>query len=425
MGYYKGVVIPFQYTGLCWKDLAGDNGGSVVLREKARRGKKMIKMLTAYTFEVDDSGIAVREILEQLDLEHNALANTAGLMFCSLDFINSGTAEAIGKALPFDVMGCTTMGIVLPNVSGEMLLAVAALTSDEVTFSAGISEPLLEDEERRINALYQSLAAPLPGPPGLILTFQPLLGNLGGDMIVKFLDRFSGGAPIFGTNALDVAAGIRTPMTIYNGTAYSNRLALLLISGGVAPKFAVDSIGEQKTHSQKALITAAEGSRIISINNIPAAVYMERLGLVSNGMVNMLYAFPLFIDNHNGEKSSNCIIVSIDDDGSLTCGSSVSAGSTLNIGCPSAEAVLTTTANITGPAKKEPDRDLLFIFSCFSRSIALVESSEEMNFVQRELAGLPLPYLFLYSGGEVCPVKNETGRQFNRHYNYAIVSCLL
>jgi hypothetical protein len=408
------------------KDLQnGENECTVIFEKKARRGKIMIRMLTAYTFEVEEPGVAVREILEHLDLEHNALTNTVGLMFCSLDFINTGTAEAVGKALPFDVMGCTTMGIALPDISGEMLLAVAVLTSDEVNFTAGLSEPLAEDEERRIGALYQSLAAPLAGPPNLILTLQPLLDNFGGDVIVKFLDRLSGGAPVFGTGALDVAAGIRSPMTIYNGTAYSNRLALLLISGGVSPKFAIDSTGEQRTHSQKALITAAEGNRIISINNIPAAVYMEKLGLISNGMVNMLYAFPLSIDNHDGEKSSLCIIVSIDQDGSLTCGNSVSTGSTLHIGCPSAEAVLKTTANITGLARKEPDRDLLFIFSCFSRSVVLVESSEEMTFVKKELAGLPFPYLFLYSGGEICPAGHETGRPVNRHYNYAIVSCLL
>ncbi|MDR2103534.1 MAG: FIST C-terminal domain-containing protein [Treponema sp.] len=383
----------------------------------------MIKMLTAYTFEIDDSEIAVREILEQLDFGHNLLKNTTALMFCHRDFINSGTAEAIGKALPFDVLGCTTLGIALPSVFGEMILVVAALTSDEVDFVTGLSEPLVEDEERRIGALYQSLSARLPGPPALILAVQPMLNNIGGDFIVHALDQFSGGVPIFGTGALDVTIEPRTPMTIYNGRASSSRLALLLLSERVTPHFVLDSLGEQKAHSQRAVITAAEGNRIISINNTPATVYMEKIGLINKGALNTLFAFPITIENPREGEINNCIIQSREANGSLVCSCGISAGSTLYVGVPTAEAVLKTVVNITRQAKAEQDRNLLFIFSCFSRSIVLVESGEEMNLIQKELAGLSLPYLFLYSGGEVCPVKNSAGRMLNRHHNYAIISC--
>jgi hypothetical protein len=384
----------------------------------------MIKMLTAYTFEVEDPAIAVREILEHLDLGHNALRNTVGLMFCSLDFISAGIAEAVGKALPFEVMGCTTMGIALPGVADEIILTVAVLTSDEVRFAAGLSEPLVEDEARRIGALYQSLAAPLGGgPPSLILTFQPLLRNIGGDFIVKILDRLSGGSPIFGTGALDVDTALRKPMTLYKGTAYSDRLVLLFLSGCAPPQFGYRSIGEQRTHSQKAIITAAEGNRIISINNAPATVYMERLGLINKGALDMLFAFPIAIESSQDETPTICVIISTTSEGDLICGSNVSVGSILHIGSPSAEAVIKTATDITAQAQAGQGRDLLLLFSCFSRSIALVESSEELNFIQKELADLPIPYLFIYSGGEICPVQDGTGRQHNRFHNFAIVSC--
>ncbi|MDR1905288.1 MAG: FIST C-terminal domain-containing protein [Treponema sp.] len=388
----------------------------------------MIKVLTAYTFEADEPDIAVREILEHLDIEHNVLKNTIGFIFCHADFIKSGIVEAIGEALPFELVGCTAMGIALPGVGGgEMILAVAVLTSDEVTFTTGLSEPLITEEEERIRKVYQDLSASLEGPPSMILTFQPRLNKLGGDLIVKILDRLFEGAPIFGTSALDVNVNpkLESPMTIYNGKAYADRLALLVLHGGVAPQFAIDSIGGQKTQSQKALITVTEGNRIVSINNMPAVTYMENIGLINNGDFDMLYAFPLSIDKHNGEKPNTCIILSINDDGSLICGSSVPAGSTLNIGSPSSEEVLRTAANITSWAKKEQGRALLFIFSCFSRSIALLESTEEINLIQNELEDADFPYIFLYSGGEICPVFNENDRQVNRYHNYAIISCLL
>jgi hypothetical protein len=385
----------------------------------------MIKMLTAYTFEIDDPDMAVQEILEQLDLEHGVLQNTVGLMFCSLDFINSGAAEAVGKALPFEVIGCTTMGIALPGAMGELLLAVSVLTSDDLCFRAGLSEPLDEDAEGRIARLYQGLAAPLTGPPSLILSFQPSLEITQGDFIVGVLDRISGGVPIFGSGALNEAVEHRSPRTIYNGAAYPNRLTLVLLSGGIAPRFAVNFIGgPQKKYGQKAHITAAADNRIISINDIPAAAYMENIGLMRDGLIQTLYAFPMAVDKLNGEPPGVCVILSVENDGSLVCGNSVSAGSILHISVPSAGEVLKTAADITGWVKARPDRDALFILSCFSRSIALVESRDEMNLIQRELKDVPIPYLFFYSGGEVCPI-NEAGGQRNRHHNYAIISCLL
>jgi hypothetical protein len=308
-------------------------------------------------------------------------------------------------------------------VFGEMILAVAVLTSDELGFAAGLSEPLAEDEEKRISALYNSLSTLLPGHPGLMLVFQPLLDNIGGDFIVKVLDQVSGGIPIFGTGALDVTIATRTPMTIYNGTAYPDRLAVILLSGCASPHFAIDSIGEQKNHSQKAVITAAEGNRIISINNTPATVYMEKIGLITKGVLNTLFAFPLTIENRQGEKINNCIIQSKEANGSLVCSCSVSTGSTLYVGVPSIDVVLKTVVNMTRRIKEKQDRNLLFIVSCFSRCIALVEASEEMNLIQKELADFSVPYIFLYSGGETCPVENAAGRMQNRHHNYAIISC--
>jgi hypothetical protein len=390
-------------------------------------------MVSAYTFEADSPDAAVREILAQLGPPSGLRKNRAALIFCSLDFIESGVAEAVSRALPCEAVGCTTMGVALPGVAGELILAVAVLTSDEARFSVGVSESLLTGGEEHIAALYRRLTGSLPaGPsasppasPSLILSFQPLLQNPGGDRIVEILDRLSGGAPVFGTDALDETTEIRSPMTIHNGKAYPDRLALLLISGGGPPRFAMDSIRGWKNGSQKAQITAAEGNRIISIDNIPAAAYVERIGLINQGVVNMLYAFPMAVDNHSGGSATICAILSVNPDGSLMCGGAVSAGSTLYISSPNSQEVLKTAAHITGKIKKQGPGGALLMLSCFSRGIALVDLTEEMRLIQRELADFTAPYIFLYSGGEVCPLDARPDRRINRHYNYAIVSCLV
>ncbi|MDR1948801.1 MAG: FIST C-terminal domain-containing protein [Spirochaetaceae bacterium] len=381
-------------------------------------------MLTAHTVETDDVDAAVREILEQLDINRNIQKNSVGLIFCYVDFIESGVVEAVCKALPFDVLGCTTLGIALPEAVNDDMLALVVLTSDEVVFSAGVSEALGTDAEARITRLYETVSASAAAP-SLLLAFEPTMSGFLGEVTVSVLDRLSKGRPIFGASALDMNTNVRSPKTIYNGAAYSDRLALLLLSGGREPQFFVDSIPHKKTRSQQAVITEAEGNRMFSINNMSAVSYMERIGLINDGVIDLLYAFPLVIDNHDGEKPWPCVIVGIGPDGALLCGGSILPGSTLSIGSPLGEDVLTTAARIVEIAKQKQDRDGLLIFSCFSRNVALVDSGDEMKLVQKLMADSSLPYIFLYSAGEICPLCTGDGKIVNRFHQYSIISCIL
>ncbi|MDR2304770.1 MAG: FIST C-terminal domain-containing protein [Treponema sp.] len=383
----------------------------------------MVKMLTAHTFEIEDTDAAVREIREQLDGQGGLLKNTIGLLFCYLDFITLGTAETVCKALPFDTLGCTSLGAAAPGIMGDIILTLTVLTSDDVEFHPGLSDPLTEDEERRIAGVYRELASPLQSPPALIFVITPSLYNLAGDMVVGILDRESGGVPIFGTGALDMDTKIRTPKTIYRGTVYSDRMPVLLFSGNLKPRFFVDSVWKHNIHTQKALVTAAKGNRMITVNNIPAAEYMKKIGLITEKRLDMLFVFPLAINSSAGSLPNLFIIYTINDDGSLTCSANIPQGCTVYIGSPGSGEVINTAKNITGAVKKTPG-DAALIFSCVSRSIILTNLQEEMDAVQEALND-SYPYIFIYSGGEICPVYDEKQAVVNRYHNYAIISCVM
>ncbi|MDR1352368.1 MAG: hypothetical protein LBK05_03705, partial [Treponema sp.] len=185
----------------------------------------MIRLRTAFTFETDDPRIAIDEILKQLDTEHSLLKNSAGFLFCSLDFVSSGTAAEVSGALPFETIGCTTHGIALPGIMDENMLAVAVLTSDDVLFRTGVSGPLDMDGEARIKELYERLSGSCEPSPSLMLVCHANPDRFPGDTVVDILGRISGGTPVFGTNALDETIENRTPLVIYNGGSYPDRLA--------------------------------------------------------------------------------------------------------------------------------------------------------------------------------------------------------
>ncbi|MCL2127115.1 MAG: hypothetical protein FWH38_02575, partial [Treponema sp.] len=172
----------------------------------------MIKVITAYTFELDDPAKAARSILDQVNPEKSLLKNSAALLFCHAKFFEMGVLEAVCKSLPFEVAGCTSQFFAIPGASGDIMLAVMVLTSDDIEFTAGISQPLAkENMDNSISALYKDMNSSSPSDPSLIFAFPPTMPGLTGDLFMSSLDRACGGLPVFGTLALDMDTRIRNP----------------------------------------------------------------------------------------------------------------------------------------------------------------------------------------------------------------------
>jgi hypothetical protein len=310
------------------------------------------------------------------------------------------------------------MGAAVPGASGEVMLAAAALTSDEALFAAGLSAPLEDSEEGRITELYRHVSAALESPPSLIFVIHPNLINFAGDRVAAVLDRLSGGTPLFGAVALDEAVGSRSPLIIHNGAAYSDRVSLLLVSAGKS-RFYAESLPATETRSRPAIVTGAQGNRLISVDNIPAAVFMEKAGIISGGKLNAVCAFPLLIDNYDGEGPKLCAIHGIEGN-ILRCGSTVTTGAALKIGNPGKDDVSRSMTRLTDSIKKENSRSGHLVFSCYGRIMPLVDMKDEMEAFQKQMEGLS--YLFVSVGGEFCPVYDREGRALNRFHQYSIIS---
>jgi hypothetical protein len=387
----------------------------------------MIRLLTAYTHELEDPRRAAREILEQLDIEKRQLQHSVALVFCHSAFIEQGVTQTVCDSLPCEALGCTSQYFALRETTDEILLTVSVLTSDDIEFAAGISDPLTNDTvDTHIQALYQQTSAALSAQPSLIFALQPTRFDLSGDAIASALDRASGGIPVFGASAIDMDIKLRNPQTIYRGAAYPDRAAALLLSGPVAPRFFSAVFPEQAVFAQDAVITGADGNNIISINHEPAVSFVKNLGIVQNSASNVLYVIPLVVDYRNGSPPEVIIINAIGPGGILICSRSVHAGGLLNIGSITADYVLETAGALTAAVSKAKAGSALFMFSCFSRVVAHGGNPmAEIRLIQNALADFPAPYLFSYSGGELCPRHTENGGLSNCFHQYALIACLL
>jgi hypothetical protein len=237
------------------------------------------------------------------------------------------------------------------------------------------------------------------------------------------LDKACGGLPVFGTVALDIGAHIRNPKTIYQGAAYADCMVLLLFKGAVKPHFIFRRFPEGASLAQDAVITRANGAELISINNEPAASFLQEIGLIQS---TFSQAIPLVIADSDGNNQEVVVVQKITDAGTLICGRHVPVGGILDIGAITADYVLESARTLIKDLKKDENKtQFTIIISCFLRTIVLGGAVAEVSLIQQELGNSPGGYLYLNSGGELCPRYVKSGETVNQALQYAIIACQL
>ncbi len=382
-----------------------------------------MNMRNAWTLELDDPQVALGELWAQLEEEGPLLAHSAGFITCSYDYIESGVAAAVAAALPFPVVGCTTLTNAMNRETGAMLLCLSVLTAQDCTFSAALSAPLDEgDLETATQKAYQEARGALPEEPGLILAFMPMMGAIGGELILNALDTAVGGLPIFGTIACDFdTAQYSNTFTFCNGTVTRDAMALLLISGNIKPRFVMTATSEQNIHKQQAVITASAGSVLKGVNGVSALEYFRSIGLTQG--VEGMSSIPFVVDYKDGTPPVARAIYSLTDEGYAICGGTMPEGGTLSIGRMDVEDILLTAEQSITTLLADEDVKGIIAFPCLGRNMVLgVEPFSEVSRV-RQVVGGRVPWHLAYSGGEICPVYTEKGETRNRFHNFTFIAC--
>ncbi|MDR2798853.1 MAG: FIST C-terminal domain-containing protein [Treponema sp.] len=382
----------------------------------------MIRMLTAYTEELLDTEAASTAILAQLDLNRNLARHAVGILSCMTEFVETGIVQALCDRLPFDVVGCTTLGTTVQGVIQPLILTVTVLTSEDVFFAAGITGPL-EGNLAPMDALYEELLKVLPEKPSLLMPFAPFM-FIGGNEFVERLDTLSGGLPLFGMLAIAQNPNVGGTYTFYNGTCKTNALGLLAFSGPVDPLFLVSSIPQERIISPQAIVTAADKNVLHRVNDISALEYLKSFGMVENGEIEGSETMPLVLELSDGSRVARACI-SITPEGSVVCGSEVPVGVGLSIASIDFDDIVKSAALVTQQAVQKAQGRNLFMISCAARYYALgTDLYAEMEKVAACIQG-SRPYHFSYSGGEICPILNRSGKLTNQFHNDTLIVCIL
>jgi hypothetical protein len=354
----------------------------------------------------------------------NALRkNSAGIITCHYDFTDTGFIDALCKKLSFDVIGMTTMASANRYGHNMYALSLTVLTSDEVAFETALTVPLSTGNYREeIAAAYTGAAQKLGGEPSMIIAFFPYHKDLGGALQVRTLDEICSGVPIWGGLATNLEASYEKCGAFRNGASSQDVLAMLLMRGPVNPEFVTISMPEEKIRESRGIITDSDGRILKKINGIPALKYLEGLGITI--LENASYITPLMVYYEGASEPVALGIYSVDEDGSVLCGGEMTSGGAISVGEVTAEGIIATAGAGVNRILQSGKKDGALMLPCISRYAMLApKQADEMELVTRRMSEADMPFMLAYVGGEVCPVRDDSGKPRNRFHNHTFSAC--
>ena len=391
----------------------------------------MTKSITAYTYEIDDIEAAVSGIISQLE-PLNRSKNMIGIVTCSYDYIESGIIAALNEALPFEIIGETTVSQTVHGEAGLLLLTMLVLYSDDCRFVCDITDELPDPGDMKpiITKSYEQTSAHLGEKPKLILIFPPLLNTQAGDSYVNILSALSERTPIFGSLCADDTTDTYVnAYTIYRGEAYKNRMTYVMIAGDINPEFRIASVSGESRLPYKGEITGSNGNLLTGINDVSTVNYLETIGLAGNGKIRSgINSIPFLINFENEAGADNVSVARVmfttTPENYAVCGGEMPIGASITAGICDKDDVVSTTKQMIEDIGKNYKGKTALLFSCIGRRYALaLEPLLEAQIAADEMSG-DISFLFSYSSGEFCPTSVSEGGATNRFHNYTFVACI-
>ena len=387
----------------------------------------MLKCVSLYTLEVDSHEIAINDIKEQLESKITLLDNSVGIVMCNPEFIYSGVLKAVCENLPFDLAGVTTASQAVNDATDDIILTVFVMTSDDVRFSTGITEGLINGVDVPLRAAYEKAAAGISDKPKLALVFPPIMLH-GGHTYIRAMEILAPNTPVFGTLSIDDTATLENSETIYNGDNYKSEMPFILCYGNIEPRFLIATASDSTAVTSKIPVTKASDIFVYEINNMNPFEYFTSLGLIERkGQAGIFQFFQVKVDMPDSKHDDGVPIIRelcyFQDDGTAVFYGDVEEGSTITILKCDVDDILSTTSHAIAQLNEMQNVNGALLFPCSVRRSVLQgvnKTQFELEKVKAEI-NPAIPFMMGYSGGEICPTSFKNGIPANRFHNYSMV----
>jgi hypothetical protein len=240
----------------------------------------------------------------------------------------------------------------------------------------------------------------------------------------KSFDEICGGIPMWGSLATNIDVSYEHCSAFHNDNIDKDGLVMILMHGPIDPEFIVISLPAQNIRENRGLITGSNGCELREINGIPPLKYFESLGVTIMKEASII--MPLMVYYEGNTEPVALGIYTVNDDGSLFCGGEMTMGASVAIGEVTPGGILASTGEGLARIIQTNKRNGALLLPCVSRYLMLTPNqSDEMTLINTKMEnGKIMPYMMGYSGGELCPVRDEAGILRNRFHNYTFTACV-
>ena len=391
----------------------------------------MIKMFSAFTEEIDDVDAAVSEVLKQLDLEHSLKKNSVGILHCYHEFIESGVFKTLCEKLPFEVIGITVPYVRLSDKASSMGLIINILTSDDVNFTTGISDPIDiggGNLKQAVDKLCGGVSARLNEKPPLIMAFGPFLHvlKINADEFVNNISCCFPDIPVFGAFSFSEEIDYSKCFFLYNGKSYESATGIIAITGNVNPAFLTMAVPDKNIVAELATVTKSTGNILHEINGMSVEDYVISIGLIEQkGDLKKLYSTPIIAKLDDGSKIVR-VCISGDEQGGAVMGGHVPEGAKIGFTMLELSDTVSTSEEISKKAIEVFDGRNVIIYTCMARLEFLGTNKREMEAETIcNILGESTSFFIAYAGGEIFPFKLTSGKYVNHLQNFSIIVCML
>ena len=256
----------------------------------------------------------------------------------------------------------------------------------------------------------------------MIISFFPFLKTLSGAVMLHLLDEACGGIPIWGSLATNIEVNYERVHSFRNGETGQDAMTILLLQGNINPEFVVISIPEQNIQINRGMITKSDGCILIKVNDMPAQEYFKSIGIPI--LENATTVNPLMVYYEGNTEPVALGIYSMFENGSFLCGGEMTVGATLAVGEIKPEGIITSAEEGLKKLLETGKKNGILMLPCVTRYVMLTTNQNgEMELAARSIRN-SIPFMLGYSGGEICPVRDSSGRYRNRFHNYTFSACI-
>jgi hypothetical protein len=391
---------------------------------------------------MDDMEKAAEELASGALKEFPLLSRSVGVLFCDFEMDHGALLAALGKKLPIDIVGCTTVAS-LEGKNGflEMSAMLMVMTADDVQFVVALSDPFTPENVREeIEKTYRRGVEALAQPVKLALAFPAYNLDITLDEYPETLGEIVEDVPLFGgLPASGSGSGVNGILA--GGRVHTDRLVFVLMGGNVRPLFSVRNVLSDQTE-QKRPVTRADRNTVYSVGDVSFVEYLRRFGLPVEKMAaepgsTSFVTNPLVVEMAESRQDDGIPYVrtlhKIDlENGSGTAIGKIPEGAVISVAVMKRRDVEVSThealLHLLGQIEaggEDYEYSTILCVSCIGRYMVMgSERDGEGRAISRAVPkGLNLSGFYGY--GELCPTSVRNGRVLNRAHNESIVFCAL